>query len=107
MLIHENPQITINTVETANALYNTLQSIISKIAVCEYYGTIFMGSPQFSPDLSDASRGELERTLLNVLSDFYCEVVVFVVKARGFFDSRRGICPTDIHFFHFNLANHW
>lgn len=54
--------------------------LIGKVTICEIYARIFIGVHQ-----SPSESAELHSVLNSALPEFYAAVVVFVVKARSYF----------------------
>ena len=55
--------------------------LIEKVTMCEFYAGIYVGV-----QLPSGS-AELQRILSSALPEFYAAVIVFVVKARSYFEA--------------------
>ena len=57
--------------------------IINKVAVCEYYASIYEGSSY--ADCSQSVTSQVIKKASDALSDFYAAVFIFIVKAKIYF----------------------
>ena len=56
--------------------------LIEKVTMCEFYAGIYVGVQLPSPSGST----QIQKMLSSALPEFYAVVIVFVVKARSYFE---------------------
>lgn len=79
-------QVGLNYLDTREALCNSVELIITKTAVCEYYATIFTG---LLSERNSSLHTSLVKELHEALPTFYERVLVFTLKVHEYFTSRK------------------
>ena len=64
----------------------TIAMLLEKVSTCEFYAKIYFEVPL--PLRSTANDLQPQRLPESALSEFYAAVIVFVVKAREYFQAR-------------------
>ncbi|CCX33292.1 Similar to ankyrin repeat-containing protein [Grosmannia clavigera kw1407]; acc. no. EFX01602 [Pyronema omphalodes CBS 100304] len=77
-------QIYLNYEENMEKLEDTLETIVTAMAKCEFYATLYEESLHMVLR-SAATTDALESGLKEALPEFYCTVLVFTVKAKKYF----------------------
>lgn len=75
-----------NVACTTNALFEALETIIRTTFVCQYYASVFVDLGSRVKGIPGTEKG-LNKMREEVLTDFYCEVLVFIVKAKRYWDN--------------------
>ena len=76
-----------NHIETIESLEAALETILSKMAICEFYANVYVETVQIGLTLaSDQMTHSLQQSLDSALPEFYAAVLVFSAKARQYFD---------------------
>ena len=76
-----------NHIEITESLEAAAQTIVTKIAICEFYANVYVETMHLGPTLSsDQMTHSLQQSLDSALPEFYAAVLVFSVKARQYFD---------------------
>ena len=74
--------MTLNHVEVIEGLEAAIAVLLEKMAISEFYAGIYAALPS-QPTASP----QLQKTLNSVLPELYAAVIVFVVKARTYFEA--------------------
>jgi len=73
-------------VEITDSLEAATETIVAKMAICEFYANVYLETMQTGHILSsDQMTCSLKRSLDSALPEFYATVLVFSVKARQYF----------------------
>lgn len=76
-----------NHIEITESLEIATETIVAKMATCEFYGSLYLETMQLGLILSsDQMTRSLQQSLDSALPEFYAAVLVFSVKARQYFD---------------------
>ena len=76
-----------NRIETIESLEAAIETIVSKMAICEFYANVYVEILQMGLTLaSDQMTHRLQESLDSALPEFYAAVLVFSAKARQYFD---------------------
>ena len=76
-----------NHIETTESIGAAAETIVAKMAICEFYANVYVESMQIGIALSgDQMTHSLQQSLDSSLPEFYAAVLVFSVKARQYFD---------------------
>jgi len=77
----------LNHIEITESLEATAETLVAKMAICEFYANVYVEAMQMGATLcSDKMTNSLQRSLDLALPEFYAAVLVFSVKARQYFD---------------------
>jgi len=77
----------LNRIETIESLEAAIETIVSKMAICEFYANVYVETIQMGLTLaSDQMTRRLQESLDSALPQFYAAVLVFSAKARQYFD---------------------
>lgn len=79
-------QVTLNHVDLIEGLEAAIAVLLEKVTICEFYAGIYVGVPLASGSTADSL--ELKRLLDSALPDLYAAVIVFVVRARSYFEGK-------------------
>ena len=72
--------------EIIDGLEAATETIVAKMAICEFYANVYMETMQAGHVLSsDQMTRSLQQSLDSALPEFYAAVLVFSVKARQYF----------------------
>jgi len=84
----------LNQIETIESLEAAIETIVSKMAICEFYANVYVETMQMGLTLArDQMTHSLQRSLDSALPEFYAAVLVFSTKACQYFDpSNTGGC---------------
>jgi hypothetical protein len=77
-------KIYLNYEENMEKLEDTLETIVTAMAKCEFYATLYEESLQMVL-CSAVTTDALESSLKEALPEFYCAVLVFPVKTKRYF----------------------
>ena len=83
-------QVTLNHIDLIEGLEAAIAVLLEKVIMCEFYAGIYAGVPL--PLESTADSLQLKRMLDSALPDLYASVIVFVVKARSYFEGNGTSC---------------
>ena len=72
-----------NYVEVIESLEAAIAVLLEKMAISEFYSSIYAALPS----RSTANNQQLQKTLNSALPELYAAVIVFAVKARTFFEA--------------------
>jgi len=76
----------LNHIEITESLEAATETIIAKMAICEFYANVYLETTQTGFTLSnDQMTYSLQHSLDSALPEFYAAVLVFSVKARQYF----------------------
>lgn len=83
-------QVTLNHVELVEGLEAAIAVLVEKVTICEFYAGIYVGIPlqetiSVSTSLPSGSTPDCLQLQI-MLPDLYAAVIVFVVKARSYFE---------------------
>ncbi|KAF8417386.1 hypothetical protein EV426DRAFT_376156 [Tirmania nivea] len=78
-------QIALNRMEIVENLEKATAMIIEKMAICDFYASIYMGTSSPKITLSVTSTERLRHTLDSALPELYASILVFSVKAQVYF----------------------
>lgn len=59
--------------------------IVEKMAICDFYASVYMETTSLKTTLSDTSRERLRHTLDSALPELYAAILVFSVKVQVYF----------------------
>ena len=72
--------------EITDSLEAATETIVAKLAICEFYANVYVETMQMGNVLSsDKMTYKLRKSLDSALPEFYAAVLVFSVKARQYF----------------------
>lgn len=71
----------LNYEQNLEKLEETLEVVVKIMAKCEFYATLYAESLLKSSDATHT----LLASLPELLPEFYCSIIVFTVKAQGYF----------------------
>jgi len=105
-----------NHIEIPESLEAATETIVAKMAICEFYANVYAETMQVGFTLSrDRMTHSLQQSLDSALPEFCAAILVFSVKARQYFDpsntgkgpSTRWFCKiaSDVHMVHSNDEN--
>ncbi|KAI5804812.1 hypothetical protein DFH27DRAFT_386729 [Peziza echinospora] len=80
-------QIALNHIEITEALEAATALIAEKMAICEFYASVYEETRRSRIDISSAAATKLQRTLDSSLPELYAAVLVFSVKGHQYFSS--------------------
>ena len=76
-----------NRIETIESLEAAIETIVSKMAICEFYANVYVETMQMGLSLaSDQMTHRLQQSLDSALPEFYAAVLVFTAKACQYFN---------------------
>jgi len=80
-------QVALNHIEITESLEAAAETIVAKMAICEFYANVYMETMGAGIALSsDQMTHSLQQSLDSALPELYASVLVFSVKARQYFD---------------------
>ena len=74
----------LNHIESAESLEAAAETIVAKMAICEFYANVYAETGIALS--SDQMTCRLQQSLDSALPEFYAAVLVFSAKARQYFD---------------------
>lgn len=81
-------QVALNHIEITESLEATIETIVTKMAICEFYANVYVETMQMEVTLSSGQMIlSLQQSLDSALPEYYASILVFSVKVRQYFDS--------------------
>ena len=75
------------------------------MSICEFYAGIYVGAPLSSQSTTNSL--QRQRMLDSAIPELYAAVIVFAVKARGYFESRGTYVVWEVYIIYdYILLNH-